>query len=85
MQRHLDIHHLEIEIGLPARVGVHRDEVVRAAQAKTVAGILEKADIGALQLIAKALHDGVEASFVEIELRPAADQLEAKALQCVLR
>jgi hypothetical protein len=41
--------------------------------------LLEKADIGALQLIAKALHDGVEASFVEIELRPAADQLEASS------
>jgi hypothetical protein len=36
--------------------------------------------IGALKLIAEALHGGVESSLIEVKLRAAADQLEAKAL-----
>src|SRR5262249_45712652 len=50
---------------------------------ETMAGIVKQADVGALQLRPEALHGGVEAGLVEVELRAAADQLEAEALQCI--
>jgi hypothetical protein len=42
-----------------------------------MAGIVEQPDIGALQLIAEALHRPVKPGLVEIKLRAAADQREA--------
>src|SRR5262249_5300121 len=74
------IEHLKIDICLARRVGVDQHEIVGAADLHTVPCVIEKTDIGTLQFRAEVLHRLVKSRFVEVELRPSADQREAQAL-----
>ncbi len=81
-EHEIDVDHLEIDVGLAGRIGVHRHKIVAAANLHAVTGVIEQPDIGALQLLAEALDGVIEGVLVEIELCAAADQAEAVAQQC---
>jgi hypothetical protein len=42
-----------------------------------VTGVIKQRDICASDLVAKCLHDGIETSFVQIDLSTPTDQSEA--------
>ena len=79
-QHEVDVHHLEIDVGLARRIGADRNQIIRAGDLNAVAGVIEQRDVGALNLAAEILHGAVHRRLVEIELGAAADQGEAEAL-----
>jgi hypothetical protein len=77
------VEHLEFRVRLPRHVRVDGNEIVRAAELDAVAGIVEQRDVGALHLCPEALHGAIEAGLVQVDLRTAAGQREAKPAQGV--
>ncbi len=82
IQNLADFQHLKIDVGLARRVGVDRHQIVGAVYLHTVTGVVEKRDIGSLNLLAETLYDLVQRRLVEVELRAATDQREAKFGEC---
>jgi len=55
-QHEIDVHHLEIDVGLARRIGADRHQIIRAGDLHAMAGVVEQRDVGALNLPAEILH-----------------------------
>ena len=75
------VQHFEINIGFAFRIGGDRHEIVFAAHLNSVPGVIEEANVSAEHHSAEAFDNRLEAGLVEIELRAAADELEAERSQ----
>jgi hypothetical protein len=80
-QHHRGVDHLQIDVGFLGRIGINRHQEIASRDLDTMASVIEQGDVGAQHRIAEFLQHAVERLLVEVELRPIADQREAKSSQ----